>query len=138
MEEHKKKLMRLTENSSLPFEEKEVIRNFSQHVLSEQEEDILRNGLKYSIPPAMTNKTDVFSTFELIHRAMKCDLKSEADAGRLKSEMSFLANSYLSNYKPSKAALKKRGILKRLRKNDSIVITHPDKGEGVIVLNKSD
>ena len=57
MKEHEKKLMRLTENSSLPFEAKEVIRNFSQHVLSEQEEDILRNGLKYLIPPAMKNKT---------------------------------------------------------------------------------
>ena len=138
MQQHGRKLMRLTENSSLPFKSEETIRNFSNHNLSEREEDILQNGLKYAIPPSMVNKTDVLSTFELIHRSMKSDLKCDADGGRLKAEISVLAHCYTSNYKPSKATLKKHGILKRLRRNNDIIITHPDKGEGVIILNRTD
>ena len=130
--------MRLTENSSLPFAPEEVIRNFSTYTLSEQEADLLKHGLKFAIQPCRVNKTEVFSSFELMHRAMKSNLKDEADTGRLKAEMSFLANSYVSDYKPSKASLKKHGILKRLRSNDNIIVTHPDKGEGVIILNKGD
>ena len=52
--------------------------------------------------------------------------------------MSSLANAYTANYKPSKKTLIKHNILKQLRKNRNIVITKPDKGEGVIILNKED
>ena len=69
---------------------------------------------------------------------MKCDLKREADAGKLKSEMSFLANSYTSNYKPNKNKLTKHCTIKRIRSNNNIVITHPDKGAGVVILNEND
>ena len=68
---------------------------------------------------------------------MKCDLKRESEAGKLKSEMPFLANSYTSNYKPNKNTLNKHGIIKRIRNNNNIVITHPDKGTRVVILNKT-
>ena len=32
--------------------------------------------------------------------------------------------------------LKKHGILKKLRGNKDIVITHPDKGTGVVIMNR--
>ena len=69
---------------------------------------------------------------------MKSNLKQEADAGRLKAEMSVLANEYTNYYKPTKKTLKKHNILKKLRNNKDIVITRPDKGEGAIILNKID
>ena len=69
---------------------------------------------------------------------MKCDLKRESDAGKLKSEMSFLANSYTNNYKPNKNTLDKHCIIKRIRNNNNIVIMRPDKCAGVVILNKTD
>ena len=47
-----------------------------------------------------------------------------------------MANVYLSTYKPIKNTLKKHGILKRLRKNKDIVTTRPDRGSGVVILDK--
>ena len=49
--------------------------------------------------------------------------------------MSHLANSYYSNYKPTRAALKKHGILKKLRNNNDIAILRPDKGNGVVIMD---
>ena len=56
----------------------------------------------------------------------------------LKAELSQLANLYYSKYKPSTKTLKKHGILRKLRENKDIVITHPDKGNGVVIMNRKD
>ena len=48
-----------------------------------------------------------------------------------------MANVYWSTYKPTKNTLKKHGILKRLRTNKDIVITRPDKGSGIVILDKT-
>ena len=53
----------------------------------------------------------------------------------MRSNLSHLANSYYSNYKPTRAALKKHGILKKLRNNKDIVILRPDKGNGVVIMD---
>ncbi|XP_065672241.1 uncharacterized protein LOC136090061 [Hydra vulgaris] len=45
-------------------------------------------------------------------------------------------NSYVYKYTLSENCLRKHKILKRLRNNEHIVITRPDKGNGIIVLNK--
>ena len=52
--------------------------------------------------------------------------------------MSLLANSSYSKYKPSTQTLKKPGILKKLREDKDIVITHPDKENGVVIMNRKD
>ena len=56
---------------------------------------------------------------------------------KLKSELSHLAHTYTSNYRPSPQDLKKHRILKELRKNKNIVILRPDKGNGVVILDRS-
>ena len=40
-------------------------------------------------------------------------------------------------YKPTKNALKKHGILKRLCSNKDMVITRSDKGSGIIILGET-
>ena len=50
--------------------------------------------------------------------------------------MYHLANSYYSNYKPTRAALKKHGIHKKLINNKDIVILRPDKRNGVVIMDK--
>ena len=133
---HQKKLQNLTKNSALPFNSKETITNLSRYSLTTDETDILKYGLYYSIPPRNLSKTDVLVSYELIHRFMKEDLKLGNESGRLKADMSHLANSYFYNYLPSRSTLKKHGILKRLQSNPEIVITRPDKGNGVVILDR--
>ena len=83
---HEKKLTSLTKNITNPFMPDEIITNLSSHTLSPDELDLLQQGLQHCIPPRYLNKTDVFCTFELIHRFLKEDLKNTEDTGHLKAE----------------------------------------------------
>ena len=72
----------------------------------------------------------------MIHRFLREDLKNYADRPTLKSQLSRLVNSYVHNYKPSRSTLIKHRILKKLRNDKEIIILRPDKGSGVVVLNR--
>ena len=50
--------------------------------------------------------------------------------------MSYLSNSYFYNWKPSLRILRQQRVLRNLRKNKDIVITKPDKGNGVVSLDR--
>ena len=50
--------------------------------------------------------------------------------------LSYLANSYFYNYEPSPLILRQHRVLRNLRKNKDIVITKPDKGNGVVILDR--
>ena len=63
-------------------------------------------------------------------------LKHEKKSGELKTKLSNLANTYVNNYGPSKYVMKKHGILKRLHKNNNIVILRPDKGNGTVTMDR--
>ena len=65
------------------------------------------------------------------------NFKNEIDKPPVKSELSHLANSYVHNYKLSRSTLRKHGILKKLKSDKSIVILRPDKGNGVVVLDRN-
>ena len=70
------------------------------------------------------------ATFEQIH------LKDKRNPGELKAMISNLANVYWSSYKPTQNTLRKHGILKKLRTRKDIVIVRPDKGSGVLILDR--
>ena len=52
----------------------------------------------------------------------------------MKAHLSYLANSYFYNYKSSPRILRHHCVLRNLRKNKDILITKPDKGNGVVIL----
>ena len=56
--------------------------------------------------------------------------------GKLVADLSHLAHSYVSSHQPSVADLRNFRILKELRKNKDIVILKPDKGIGVVVMDR--
>ena len=72
----------------------------------------------------------------MISRFATSKLKKEDMTGELKSELSHLANTYYNSYKPSRDSLKKHGTLKKLKNNKDIVITKPDKGNGVVIMDR--
>ena len=132
---HEKKLSNLT-HKVLPFTLADVITNLSLHKISYEEVNIVKYGLGNSIPPERLNRTNVFVNFDLIHCYLTEELKSRDDESSLRSNLSDLANSYYSNYKPTRAVLKKQGILKKVRNNKDIVILRSDKGNGVVIMDK--
>ena len=133
---HEKKLKNLSKNFTLPFTSDEVITNLSNYQISDTERDLLKYGLLYAVPPRSINKADIFTTFERLNWYLCTELKNIEDTEKLRAQLPQLANSYYSKYKPSTQMLKKHGILKKLRGNKDIVITHPDKGTGVVIMNR--
>ena len=93
-------------------------------------------GLCFSIQPDNIWKSEVFATFEKIHRSFLNNLKSEESKSRIKAHLSYLANSYFYNYKPSPRILRQHRVLQNVRKNKDIVITKPDKGNGAVILDR--
>ena len=51
--------------------------------------------------------------------------------------LSYLPNSYFYNCNPSPRILPQDRALQNLRKNKGIVITKPDKGNGVVILHRN-
>ena len=57
---------------------------------------------------------------------------------KLKADLSHLAHTYVSSFRPSQKDIKTYKNLNQLRRNKEIVLLKPDKGNGVVVLNRSD
>ena len=51
-------------------------------------------------------------------------------------ELSHLAHVYVASHTPSASDLKKNKILKELRKNKNVVLLKPDKGNGIVVMDR--
>ena len=134
---HHKKLSSLTRSCSLPiFTANETITNFAQYELSQVETDLVKAGLYFSIQPDKIRKSEIFTTFEKIHRSFLNNLKSEETKSQIKAHLSYLANSYFYNYKPSPRILRQHRVLRNLSKNKNIIITKPNKGNGVVSLDQ--
>ena len=74
------------------------------------------------------------NTFEKIHRSFTNNLKSEETKSQIKAHLSYHANSYFYNYKPSPRILRQHRVLRNLGKNKYIIITKLDKENGVVIL----
>ena len=55
---------------------------------------------------------------------------------QIKSHLSYLANSCFYNYTPSPSILHQHCIWRNLRRNNYIIKTKPDKGNGVVILDR--
>jgi len=101
--------------------------------LSEEEPDISKFGLRFSIKPLHLNKSHVFTTFERLHQDLKRPVADKNKANEERSEIQHLATTYVNSFKPSLDDFKK---LKILKKNEDIIILRLDKGNGVVMLDK--
>ena len=129
-----KKLSSLMRDCSLPiFTANKTITNLTQYELSQEESDLLKEGLYFLIQPDEIQKSEIFTTFEKIHCSFINNLNSEETKSQIKVHLSYLANSYFYSYKPPHI-LCQHHILQKRRKNKDIVITKPDKGNGVVIL----
>ena len=107
-----------------------------QYELSKEESDLLEPGLYFSIQLDKIRKSEIFTIFEKIHRSFLNNLKSQETKSQINTHLSYLANSYFYNYKPSPRILRQHRVLGNLKKNKDIVITKPDKENGMVNLDR--
>ena len=107
-----------------------------QSQLSQKHTDLLKAGSYFSIQPDKIRKSEIFTTFEKIHRSFLNNLKSEETKIQIKAHLSYLANFYFYNCKPSPRIIRQHRVLRSLRKMKYIVITKPNKGNGVVILDR--
>ena len=118
------------------FTAKETITNLTQYGLSQEDFYLLKAGLYFSIQPDKIRRPEIFTTFGKNHPLFLNNLKSEETKSQIKVHLSYLANSHFYNYKPSPRILRQHHVLRNYKKNKDIVITNPDKGNGVVILDK--
>ena len=131
-----KKLSSLLRDCNLLiFTANETITNLTQSELSQEESDLLKAGLYYSIQPDKIQKSEIFTAFEKIYCSFLDNFKSEDTKSQIKAHVSYLANAYFYNDKPSPRILRQHRVLRNLSKNKDIVKTKPDKGNQVVILD---
>ena len=82
-----------TRDCSLPiFTANKTITNLTQYELSQEEYDLLKAGLYFSIQPDKIRKSKIFTSSEKIHRSFVDNLKPEENKSQLKAHLSYLAN----------------------------------------------
>ena len=89
---HQEKLENLTRNAALPFSPEKTVTNISTYVLTSDELEILKFGLKHSIRPPKLSKAEIFTCFEQINYTMNKHIKDTKLAGKLVSDLSHLAH----------------------------------------------
>ena len=121
-----------------------IIFNCSHRVLTETEKSVLARDLRFCLPPKNVDKYEVKSSFELLLRDLKRHgpTLTVENEDRLKCQLKNISYNYIYSYDFSKQkyifSKEEWEALKDLRKDDSIVITKPDKGNGVVIVNKQD
>ena len=70
---------------------------FGQYELSQEEFDIIKAGLYFSIQPDKTQKSEIFTTFEKIHHSFLNKFKSTKNENQTKLHLSYIANFTTTN-----------------------------------------
>ena len=98
--------------------------NLTKYELTQEESDLLKAGLYFSMQLDKIRKSKIFTTFEKIHCSFLNNLKSEETKSQMKADLSYLANSYFHKYKFCPCILHQHSVLRNFRKNKDIVITN--------------
>ena len=117
------------------------ITNLSDYKLSPTEEFVLSHRLNFCLLPTNSKREGIFAEFEvLIAQLQHHRPQSSEKHSALKAKLSDLAHAYCGTPVDAGDFLMHRECLsaiKSLRSNSNIVITKPDKGSGVVILNKN-
>ena len=118
------------------------ITNLSTYHLSETEKFALKFGLKFCIPPRKINATHLKAQFESLYNQL-CDLTAigPLNDALLRSRLVLLSNEIVkTKYSTTLCPLSMFHLnaLKTLTRNKDLIICRPDKGNGVVILNRTD
>ena len=131
MQVHSNKLYRLISKHT---DVNQHITNLSSYRLSFFEKLLICRGLKFSIP-SKTSPIDIQSSFEKLFWKIDSKLQDNELKDLASSTLRSIALNYIQRKTPNppKALVQ---ALHRLKKRDDIIITKPDKGSGVVIMDK--
>ena len=111
--------------------------NYSSYNLSDNEKKRLIKGLNFAVPPQKLDYLDYLAPHELMFR----DVKNLSVEDNIKIDLKKICFSSLNRYKfQDKINLTKEEmqVLRDLSSREDIIIQKADKGNSVVILNKSD
>ena len=145
---HCRKLLNLRahmRSTNVRLDPDQVVSNFSSYVLSETEMFALCRGLDFSLPPPKLRKGNYLSNYELLYGSLvsKTFVGNSEDKLYFNKKLSDIAFTSLYNFNyfrhsMSNLSNEEYKALKALSRNKDIIVTRPDKGSGVVILDRSD
>ena len=141
-ERHDRKLKNLGLTYNLQIDPQEVIKNFSKRILTTKEKSILSLGLSFNIPNYKLDYFDYFLKFESMVRNLNTEIQI-LDRDTFMSSLKQTVQHYYNIYNSKKIfsplfSFNDLRILKTLKKDSNIVISRPDKGKGVVIMDKDE
>ena len=140
-ETHRKKLENLGVSGSIaPCDPDKVIFNFSSAVLSLKLKKLLAFGLDIGMPVFKLNYIKYFLSFEKIANYLQ-NMDCIGDRTEFKEILRMTANKFFYAFKPSKifSVMTREDVklLKEFSSNKNILVTKPDKGRGIVIVDRS-
>ena len=138
---HRKKLHNLGINGDIaPCNPDNVIFNFSSFTLTPRMKFLLAFGTDFNLPVFNLDFFKYFLSFEKLAFSLK--QLSASEFLRIRNPLKNLAYKYYYNFKPYKifsSVFSKTDMvaLKDLANNKEVIVSKPDKGKGVVILDRS-
>ena len=116
--------------------------NLSDRILSRREKELLSLGLKHNFKPYVKEFQWQLS-FELTVNKFQTKQQMPGESNEVfHNQLKQLYNKVIEMQKNEDRTTfydkKDMGLLKRLGKNDNLIISEPDKGRGTVIMNKTD
>ena len=143
-QQHKRSIESLSNETTQSTFAKDLgkhVKNLSKIRLTKLQQEALSVGLKFGIPPSKPNDVQVETHFECFYDQLRTLTPMDSDSvGWFKSRLVDLSHQYRRTPVRQGCLLSKQHIkaLNDLKRDDNIMILPPDKGTGVVVLNRDD
>ena len=136
---HSKKLAALGVPETGILDPNKVIFNFSDRVLTYEEKEILKFGLQFSVPEKKCKFVDYFLHYEKVLQQFSKHKSNNEYFEELIHKTKHLAQEGFK-YNPLAKSNHKLNLktLDNLKNDETLIITKPDKGRGIVILNKLD
>ena len=121
----------------------DVIYNYSSYILNDIEKSVLTKGLNYALPPKKLKYENYILPFELLYRSVKDDTTiRRQDLMHLRSKLCSTANTSYRAYNKKDHRFEnltpeEYEAFLNLASNDDIIIQKADKGNNVVIVDKS-
>ena len=135
------KLTRLLEEK-IQHDPKQIIHNYSSHVLTPDQEALLMRGLNFALPPKKLHYEDYMLPFELLYRDFYSLDKKVEEIAFVKNELRHIAYSSYKMYnkkdhKFENISEHEQKAFLELLELDNIIIQKADKGNVIVIIDKT-
>ena len=135
------KLTRLLEEK-IQHDPKQIIHNYSSHVLTPDQEALLMGDLNFALPPKKLHYEDYMLPFELLYRDFYSLDKKVEEIAFVKNELRHIAYSSYKMYnkkdhKFENISEHEQKAFLELLELDNIIIQKADKGNVIVIIDKT-